>query len=99
MRRPEAQTGARRAGIASEDGLREKLETLDGSRVRANKRQQAVRIDDLGSVLRMREKMSAVKAAGAAPTAAEFDALLADVEELWNRVREIHDALQKKLTL
>lgn len=61
--------------------LRQKIDTLDGSR-RQNVGRAAVRLDDLNGLLAMPETLKSEKAAGSAPTKAEFDALVGDVHEM-----------------
>ncbi len=60
----------------------EKIEVLTGARSRESRAKAAVRIEDLVSLAATPQRLQAVEAAGAAPTKAEFDALLADVEKL-----------------
>ncbi|EHK57745.1 hypothetical protein [Allomesorhizobium alhagi] len=77
--------------------LKEKIETLDGSRNRGAIRRAAVRIDDVSALLELQAKLKSAKAAGAAPTKAEFDALVDDVTAIFNRLTAIADALQARL--
>lgn len=79
-----------------DDRLKEKIEVLDGSR-RKTTRRAAVRIEDVEALLQVRTKLKAVKAAGANPTGAEFDALLDDVEAILLRLVAVADALQKRI--
>lgn len=60
----------------------EKVEILAGVRSRETRSRAAVRIEDLVSLAATPQRLQAIAAAGAAPTKAEFDALLADVEKL-----------------
>lgn len=75
----------------------ERLDTLDGSRTGRARRKAAVRIEDLAGLLELPQTLSAAKAAGATPTQAEFDALLADVRTLHRRLTAIVDALQARI--
>ena len=79
-----------------DDRLREQVETLDGSRSRDRSR-AAVRVQDLDGLLKIQQRLQAAKAAGAAPTKAEFDALLTDVEFIRARLYEVMQALQGRL--
>lgn len=78
---------------------REKLETLDGSRSGSKeaKRRQAVRVVDLAAILEMPDRLQSAAAAGSTPTAAEFDALQADVAALHRRLAALSDAIAAKL--
>lgn len=77
---------------------REKLETLDGSRgTGAGQRKAAVRIEDISALLELPKKLKSAKAAGAAPTKAEYDALVDDVTALFNRLTAVAQALQKRI--
>lgn len=76
---------------------KERLEILDGSRSRSAIRKAAVRIEDLTGILELSAKLKSVKAAGAAPTAAEFDALVDDVAMLQLRLLAVAQALQARL--
>lgn len=82
--------------MSTDTRIREQVETLDGSRGRARER-AAVRVEDLKALLQMPNRMQASKAAGAAPTKAEFDALVVEVEFLRARLYEVMQALQAKL--
>jgi hypothetical protein len=75
--------------------LRERLEVLDGSRA-AERRRAAVRLEDLAALLTL-AAVKAVPAAGATPTKAEFDALLADVKTIAAALAAIATALQGRL--
>lgn len=79
--------------------IREKVETLDGSRSSSPdlRQQQAVRVVDLSGLLALKTDLQSTKAAGAAPTAAEFDALVEDVHRLQARLIQVQEALSKKL--
>jgi len=72
----------------------EALEELAGIR-RGSTRRQAVRIDDLAPLLKIKTRLQAAKAAGATPTDDEFNALLGDVEYINNRLIEVMQLLQK----
>jgi len=69
--------------------LRQKVETLDGSRRLADRGRAAVRLDDLNGLLALPETLKSAKAAGSTPTKAEFDALVDDVHELHRRLMNI----------
>jgi len=73
----------------------ERLEILDGSR-NSNRELAAVRVKDLMPLLQFKQ-LQATAAAGAAPTKAEHDALLADVKQVVARLNEIATLLQEKL--
>lgn len=73
----------------------EKVEVLDGTRAR-QKRRAAVRIEDIEPILQLKQ-MQAKKAAGAAPTKAEYDALLADLAMLHARLLEVSELLTQRL--
>lgn len=72
----------------------EKLEVLAGERPRARD-QAAVRVADLAELL----QIATVKAVelSAAPTAAQYNALLADVKELNARLAVVASMLQQRL--
>jgi hypothetical protein len=74
----------------------ERLDTLDGARGRDTSK-AAVRVEDIAALLQIPAKLKSAKAAGAAPTKAEFDALVEDVHALYNRLKEVHDALQQRV--
>jgi hypothetical protein len=80
-----------------DDRLREKVETLDGSRRKDAIRRAAVRIEDIEALLQIGQVLKSAKAAGAAPTAAEFDALVADVADIHRRLVAITQALQVRV--
>jgi hypothetical protein len=79
-----------------DERLREKIEVLDGSRRRGPKTRAAVRIADLAPLLQI-PQLQATPAAGAAPTAAEYAALLRDVERVHARLTEVATLLQAHL--
>jgi hypothetical protein len=76
---------------------REKLETLDGSRATDARDRAAVRIQDLAAVLEVSAAITAAPSL-AAPTKAEFDRLVADVQMLHSALFSISAALQARLT-
>lgn len=78
------------------DILREKLEILAGERPK-NQRRSALRVSDLDGLLSLPAKLQSKKAAGATPTKAEFDALVADVHTLHRRLMSVMTALQERL--
>jgi hypothetical protein len=77
-----------------EQSLKEKIETLDGSRSKDRQR-AAVRITDLSELMRL----STVRSSDvtSAPTAAEYNKLRADVLELNNRLQAVILDLQERL--
>lgn len=77
--------------------LREKLETLDGSRRRNAIRRAAVRIEDVERLLDIADKPRSRKAAGDPPTKEEHDALVADVHDLHRMLAGIAAALQRRV--
>lgn len=77
--------------------LQEKIEVLDGSRQSTAKRRAAVRIEDLSGLLDLSEKLKSGKV-GAAPTMDEHNALVDDVQMVFNRLRAVTDALQARIT-
>lgn len=82
-------------GAAPEDNLlREKVEVLNGDRARPR---AAVRLEDLAGLLQVPPKLQAQKAAGAAPTKAEYDKLLEDVHDLHNRLLAVAQALGTRM--
>lgn len=80
-----------------QDGFIEKVEVLDGSRSGGSRRRAAVRLEDLVALLQIPPRLQASKAAGATPTQAEFDALLADVQTLQTRLIAVAETLQARL--
>lgn len=76
--------------------LKEKLEVLDGSRSR-DRRRAAVRVEDIGGLLDLPPTLKSTKAAGSAPTKAEYDALVADVHALHGVLARLSAELQKKV--
>lgn len=76
---------------------RERLELLDGSRRKDAVRLAAVRIRDIEAILQLPKTLKSAKAAGATPTAAEFDALVDDVAALHRVLVAITDAIQVRI--
>lgn len=54
-------------------------------------------IEDIDALLDMRKQLRCTKAAGATPTKAEFDALLLDVTDIFNRLTAMAQDLQKRV--
>jgi hypothetical protein len=83
----------------AEQLYREKLEILDGSRAGnvSVKRRAAVRIEDLIGIIQILPKVQAVALAGA-PTAAQYNTLLADVTKLHDQLIIVAKALNARLT-
>lgn len=77
--------------------LTETLEVLAGERRKDAIRKAAVRIEDLAPLLEIRPRLRAVKAAGAAPTKEEFDAVVADLTDLHNRLVTVAAAIQARI--
>jgi len=75
----------------------ERLDTLDGSRGARVPRKAAVRVEDLASLLELPPTLKAAKAAGAAPTKEEFDALVDDVAAMHRRFIVVVAALQARI--
>lgn len=82
--------------MASTDRQSEILAELNGEARRAPQR-AAVRIADLQGILELKPRLRAMKAAGATPTAAEFNALVRDVEDMHNRLLQVMEALRGRL--
>ncbi|YP_010115335.1 hypothetical protein PBC5_gp18 [Sinorhizobium phage PBC5] len=82
--------------MAFNDRDAEKLEVLDGSRAGPNMRRAAVRIEDLQELLQLGQIQATE--VSSAPTAAEFNKLLADVKELNKRLSVIATALQTRIS-
>lgn len=78
------------------DILKQKIETLDGSRRGGNAGRAAVRIEDLDGLLALPDTLKSAKAAGTAPTATEFDALVDDVQAIHRRLRAVMSALRAR---
>jgi hypothetical protein len=94
-------SGGRGGGLPPLDinTAREKLETLDGSRSKGNKKRAAVRIEDLEDLLLLTPKLHSAAAAGSTPTKEEFDALRGDVMEIFKRLDAISKRLQARVVL
>jgi len=73
----------------------ETLETLAGERPGAMQR-AAVRLEDLSGLMSLSTRLQSQHAAGAAPTKAEFDALVDDVHMLHRRLVAMMQSLQKR---
>ncbi len=73
----------------------EKLEVLDGSR-RGDRGKAAVRIDDLRELLQIRNKLQTTQLA-AAPTMADFNSLLKDLEDISSHLNGVALAIQKRI--
>jgi hypothetical protein len=76
--------------------LKEKVEVLDGSRS-GERKAAAVRIGDLQALIDYNPRLKSVKAAGATPTKAEFDALVTDVLALHAALKALAASLQGRL--
>lgn len=74
----------------------EALETLNGSRSKAARKKQAVRIDDLLPLLQL-DPIKSLAAASDPPTQAEYDLLRKDVQALNLRLAEIAETLRAKI--
>lgn len=72
----------------------EKLEILTGDR--GDRKNMAVRVGDLDELLRRANKLTATKVT-AAPTAAQYNALLDDVQSIVNSFTVIAKQLQGKI--
>lgn len=79
---------------AYDETARQQLEELAGARQQRGR--AAVRLDDLDTLLRLPDSLTAAKAAGTAPTKAEFDALVDDVTVLLNRLLGVVLALRAR---
>lgn len=75
----------------------EMLEVLAGVRVKTQRGRAAVRIEDLEGLLEIPERLQAKPAAGAAPTKAEFDALVRDVDTMRLRLFAAQTALALRM--
>ncbi|MNE43256.1 hypothetical protein D3C80_1374240 [compost metagenome] len=73
----------------------EKLEVLDGSR-RGDRGKAAVRIDDLRELLQIRNKLQTTQLT-AAPTMADFNSLLKDLEDISSHLNGVALAIQKRI--
>lgn len=76
--------------------LAERIEVLDGARPR-DRRCAAVRQEDLQGLMQVSDSLKSAKAAGALPTAAEFEALVEGVHMLHRRLIATVRALQARL--
>lgn len=77
--------------------IEERLDVLAGERTGNARGRAAVRLDDLKPLLGQPPALKSVKAAGSAPTKAEFDALVDDVHALHRVLKATHDVLQARL--
>lgn len=77
--------------------LVEQIETLAGTRRHDARGKAAVRLEDLGAVLQMPPRLKSARAAGAAPTKAEFDALVDDVHAIHRRLLALAEAIQARV--
>jgi hypothetical protein len=75
--------------------ITERLDVLAGTRTR-DKSEAAVRIQDLIGILQIPTNLAS-KPAAAAPTKAEYDALLRDVTALQTQLRLVATALHDRL--
>ncbi len=73
----------------------EKLEVLDGSR-RGDRTKAAVRIEDLRELLQIRNKLQTTQLT-AAPTMADFNSLLKDLEDISSHLNGVALAIQKRI--
>ncbi len=73
----------------------EKLEVLDGSR-RGDRSKAAVRIEDLRELLQIRNKLQTTQLT-AAPTMADFNSLLKDIEDISSHLNGVALAIQKRI--
>ena len=76
--------------------LQQMLEVLDGTRRSGDRGRAAARLADLDGLLLLPETLKSDKAAGATPTAAEFDALVEDVATIHLRLRAVIAALRTR---
>lgn len=76
---------------------REILELLAGRRTGKARRQAAVRIEDVAGLLELPPRLKSMKASGATPTKAEFDALVADMQALHRCLLVVVTALQSRV--
>lgn len=70
----------------------ESLEVLDGSRRKPSVDRAALRIEDLAALYQLPAGVG-VEAAGATPTQAEFNKLVADVRALYTRLLAVSAAI------
>lgn len=69
--------------------LRQRLEELAGARRAGSKGKAAVRLEDLQGLLALPATLKSAKAAGAAVTVAEYDALVEDVHTIHRLLRAL----------
>lgn len=79
------------------DKVKEKSETLDGSRSRKVIAKAAVRYEDLRALDRFPTRPPNYKHLGAAPNAADYNALAADVKKLYEVIGSLASILTTKL--
>jgi hypothetical protein len=77
------------------DRDKERLELLDGTRASANRRKAAVRIEDIEAMLEV-PQMKSVNVT-TTPTAADFNALRADVKAISDTLNTISNELRKRI--
>lgn len=77
------------------DRDKERLELLDGTRAGANRRKAAVRIEDIEAVLEVPQLKSVNVTT--TPTAADFNALRADVKALSDTLNTISNEIRKRI--
>lgn len=77
--------------------LAEDFAILNGTRAGRNQTGRAVRIADVQPALEFPRNPKSAPAAGAAPTKAEFDALVADVHAIYRQMAALSDALRERL--
>lgn len=76
----------------------EDLEILAGTRAKGpSRRRQAVRIEDLAGILDLPDTLQSTTV-GAAPTAAQHNALVQDLHTIHQRLTALSQALTAKLT-
>lgn len=78
------------------EDLTDTVETLAGKRRRALGR-AAVRIEDLRGMMDVAERLQSAAATGAAPTKAEHDALVRDVQMLHQALKTMATALRGRM--
>lgn len=76
--------------------LREKVEVLDGSGRATARPQAAVRLEDINAILEIADELRS-SSVSSTPTAAQYNALFEDVRDLHNRLRQVSEALTKRL--
>jgi hypothetical protein len=75
--------------------LREKVETLDGSRQLGAKGKAAVRLDDFAELMRLPERLQSVAVSGSV-TVAAFNNLVEDVTLLHKSLLAAVDAMRER---